>query len=112
MDFKSHPDGIVQQNEKLEVELKVILIKSNKITTLAQLIYIKTKLKSLPICGRQFRLFQTQVAWSKPEVAPLLNIKNTFCFLLYICGINVCKYKYILHFPFSICPYFQSQYEW
>ena len=37
MDFKSHPDGIVQQNEKLEVELKVILIKSNKITTLAQL---------------------------------------------------------------------------
>ena len=27
MDFKSHLDGIVQQNEQLEVEPKVILIK-------------------------------------------------------------------------------------
>ena len=34
MDFKSHLDGIVQQNEQLEVEPNVILIKFQSQTTI------------------------------------------------------------------------------
>ena len=43
MDFKSHLDGIVQQNEQLEVEPKVILIEFQSQTTilpsLAQILF-------------------------------------------------------------------------
>ena len=43
MDFKSHLDGIVQQNEQLEVEPKVILIKFQSQT--ASLPWLKLNLK-------------------------------------------------------------------
>ena len=62
MDFKSHLDGIVQQNEQLEDEPKVILIKlQSQTATLPWLPWLKFN-KISPICGRQFHLFQTQVA--------------------------------------------------
>ena len=45
MDFKSHLDGIVQQNEQLEVEPKVILIKFQSQTAIPPSLWIKLYLK-------------------------------------------------------------------